>query len=107
MQTISVAKDQLVLYHRGIAMNRMRQLLSDPHHNSQVELCFTIARMLSITVSLHPDLSFPALTVSQYMSNEPASFQVHLQAFKRIAGEYIAANPDSDLAAVIQNRLGR
>jgi hypothetical protein len=41
------------------------------------------------------------------MSNEPASHEVHLQAFKRLAEPYIASHPDSDLAAVIENRLKR
>ena len=52
MQAMSVAKDQLILQHRGVAMNEMRELLSNPSHSSEVELIFTIGRMLSITVSL-------------------------------------------------------
>jgi hypothetical protein len=38
---------------------------------------------------------------------EPEALKVHLQAFQRIAEPYIMANPDTDLAAVIANRLNR
>jgi hypothetical protein len=38
---------------------------------------------------------------------EPEALKVHLQAFQRIAEPYIAANQDTPLAAVIDNRLKR
>lgn len=50
MQAISAANDHFVLLHRGFAMTAMRQLIESHSHTLEVELIFSIGRMLSIAV---------------------------------------------------------
>jgi hypothetical protein len=51
MQTATAAADHLVLLHRGLAMESMRQLLATEDHTLDVEVMFTMGRLLSIAVS--------------------------------------------------------
>jgi hypothetical protein len=41
------------------------------------------------------------------MSSEPEAFIAHFEAFQKMAKEYIATHPESDVARVIENRLQR
>ncbi|KIW65815.1 hypothetical protein PV04_08037 [Phialophora macrospora] len=83
------AEDQFMLYHRGLAMSSLRQKLSSASFRCTEAVLFTIGRMVSIA----------------YMSSEPEAFIAHFDAFQKIAQEYIAKHPESDVARVIENRL--
>ncbi|EXJ67318.1 uncharacterized protein A1O5_09331 [Cladophialophora psammophila CBS 110553] len=85
----SPSEDQLMLYHRGLAMMRLRQRVSSTSFGPEEAVIFTVGRMLSIA----------------YMSSEPEAFVAHFEAFKNIAQHYIDDHPGSAVARVVGNRL--
>ncbi|OAP63207.1 hypothetical protein AYL99_02434 [Fonsecaea erecta] len=81
--------DQLMLYHRGLAMTRLRRRVSLGDNGPNEAVIFTIGRMISIA----------------YMSSEPEAFVAHFEAFQNIAQRYIDDNPNSAVTRVVHNRL--
>ncbi|KIW97651.1 uncharacterized protein Z519_01235 [Cladophialophora bantiana CBS 173.52] len=85
----SPSEDQLMLYHRGLAMMRLRQRVSSTSPGPEEAVIFTVGRMISIA----------------YMSSEAEAFVAHFEAFQNIAQHYIDDHPDSAVARVVGNRL--
>ncbi|KIY03616.1 uncharacterized protein Z520_00307 [Fonsecaea multimorphosa CBS 102226] len=83
------SEDQLMLYHRGLAMTRLRQRVSLSDNGQDEAVIFTIGRMISIA----------------YMSSEAEAFVAHFEAFRKIAQRYIDDHPNNEVARVVQNRL--
>lgn len=89
-QSLQASDDTFMLYHRGMAMTRLRQSISISTPDQVVtELLFTIGRMLSIA----------------YMADEPETFDHHLKAFRRLTRWYMPDGPKNDIARVIAHRL--
>ncbi|KIW23563.1 uncharacterized protein PV07_11751 [Cladophialophora immunda] len=85
----SPSEDPLMLYHRGLAMTRLRRRVSSGDNGPDEAVIFTIGRMISIA----------------YMSSEAEAFVAHFEAFQNIAQRYIDDHPNSAVARVVQNRL--
>ncbi|KIW42212.1 uncharacterized protein PV06_05777 [Exophiala oligosperma] len=83
------SEDQLMLYHRGLAMTALRRRVSLETQKSLEALIFCIGRMISIA----------------YMSSEFEAFIAHFEAFRTVCARYIEANPNTDTSLTIQNRL--
>jgi hypothetical protein len=89
-QNLGASDDTFMLYHRGMAMTRLRQCISASTPNAvTTEVLFTIGRMLSIA----------------YMADERDSFDFHLRAFQRLTRWYMPKGPTTEIDRVIEHRL--
>ncbi|OAL34030.1 hypothetical protein AYO20_06678 [Fonsecaea nubica] len=84
----SPSEDRLMLYHRGLAMTRLRRRISS-NDGPEEAVIFTVGRMISIA----------------YMSSEADAFIAHFEAFRNIAQRYIDDHPNTGVARVVENRL--
>ncbi|KAK5050034.1 hypothetical protein LTR84_004154 [Exophiala bonariae] len=85
----SAADDSFMLYHRGLALAKLQQRVSFTAPCAEVEVIFTIGRMLSIA----------------YMTNERDAFNLHIEAYQALVEQYIHANPGTDISRINVNRL--
>ncbi|KAK5198683.1 hypothetical protein LTR92_001154 [Exophiala xenobiotica] len=83
--------DHFHLQHRGMAMSKLRQRLSQVQSTINKNVLFTMDYMLNIS----------------YMTKDDAAFKIHLTAFKNVANSYLSARVEvnDEISSVISHRL--
>lgn len=81
--------DQFVLRHRGAAISKLRQRLSEGPQAVNESILFTMDYMINVA----------------YMTNDYPAFDIHLSAFRRITDGYTFSNFAEAIRGMISHRL--